>query len=302
MYSKIFDEGRRLSESEQNAVLETIAMFESETGYEFYVLIVDSVDNKNYQSHARLMRQTWAHNIDKSLMLVIAINDRHAELAATYELSNLFTLEFTNSLLVTHFVPDMHQGCLSAAILKFVAACQKAIQKAIQKAKDLQWWVDRNTTKVGKFRKHNVPFLNALKELIVPGVLFIIMILYLVQGYFRCPECHSWFTMSKKSASSCEYSGYEQKERVKRCLKCNYSKNVTKSNLFNNWGESKDRFNNNDRNNESSSQSTYQSRRYDRDDYEPRRNDRDDYGSSGGSSDRSSSGSNRNDGGGGADW
>jgi hypothetical protein len=75
--------------------------------YEFYLLIIDNVEGKQYEVHARLMRLKHTNNINNSLMLVVAVNGRHAELATTYALANLFTVEFTNNLLVTLFVPDI---------------------------------------------------------------------------------------------------------------------------------------------------------------------------------------------------
>ena len=87
-------------------------------------------------------------------MLVVAVNERHAELATAYALSELFTFEFTNNLLVTHFVPDMRQGHLSGALVKFVAECQKQIK--------LQWWVKRTRTAGGKPGKHDIPFFKTI--------------------------------------------------------------------------------------------------------------------------------------------
>ena len=64
MYSKIFNPGSRLQNSELDAVLDAIEVFENETGYEFYVLIVDSVEGKRYEAHARSMRLKRTHSID----------------------------------------------------------------------------------------------------------------------------------------------------------------------------------------------------------------------------------------------
>lgn len=283
MYSKVFDNNCRLQESERLSVLNEIELFESETGSEFHVLIIDSVEDKRFQTYARLTRLERSHNIDNSLMFVIALNDKHAELATTYALSSLFTDGFTNNLLVKNFVPDMRQGKLCVAIVKFVAECRKQVK--------LQWWMKPGRTERRMSQKFNTPTLNAIKGFAIPVVFLLAAFLYMFQNYFKCPECYSWFSLTKTWTKSCEFTGNKSDGRLTRCNKCDYVKDeITRSNSEHNGGSSNayehpSRY-------ESTSQNNYN---------EPSDYNRDN-GSLGSSSDWNQSGINQSDGGGGADW
>lgn len=77
---------------------------------EFAVMVLPRVRQRAFRAHAVASRRTATRRSDRSVLIVLATEDRHVEIATAACYAGHFTPEATRALLETHVVPLLRAG------------------------------------------------------------------------------------------------------------------------------------------------------------------------------------------------
>lgn len=120
---QIHDDEGHLDLQARSVVEQAVAAAAQRTGVEFIVLVVTSVPGRAFREHAIEQRRKLSAHRDSSLLLVLAVGDRHVELATSPKHNALFTPSLSQRLLVKESVPLLRQHRWGDGIVAAVNAC-----------------------------------------------------------------------------------------------------------------------------------------------------------------------------------
>lgn len=125
--STVEDQTGKLTSAEKARIESVLAQCAGKVGVEFDVLVVHQVPGRNFRDHAMAERKRMAAEGRNSILLVVALADRHVELATSPKYNNLFTKSVTHNLLLTSAVPLLREARLAQGILAAVEAAMELI-------------------------------------------------------------------------------------------------------------------------------------------------------------------------------
>jgi uncharacterized membrane protein YgcG len=114
---QVYDETRRLSAEERQSVENALAVAARKTGAEFLALVVETVAGRAFRQHAVEQRRFLSKNAGNSILIVVALGDRHVEIATNPKHNQLLTPALTNRLLVRNAVPPLRAGRVAEGIV-----------------------------------------------------------------------------------------------------------------------------------------------------------------------------------------
>jgi uncharacterized membrane protein YgcG len=171
------------------------------------LLIVRSIYGEDAREHARRMRQTMTFSTESSCIFVIALDDRHAELAVNSKFSTGFTPDQTTKLLTDNFVPSMRGNRLCEGIINTIVAIQLTIRP------DFLISCRRRTS--GLFKK----------RVLVPFMLFVVIVIWQLFGWIqthRCPKCEKLLSIHSEVLTYSTYSSTGLRETSYDCKHCEH--------------------------------------------------------------------------------
>jgi len=214
----IFDETKTLSQSDLNKLYDISSSFEAaHPGIELGVMVIRT--NKGKDSHAEGVRLynllgLGRESVNKGVLLIFAMDDRHVELIPGTGYNDLFTQAVSVGLLRESAVPLLLAGKPAEAI----AAALSAVAAI---AHEKECGVANPRLKKNRLLEN------------VFSVFFVMVFLWQIGSCVRgigtdiqdhsCPKCHSWMQVSRhavrEAAGAAEGTGI----RERRCQKCGFN-------------------------------------------------------------------------------
>ncbi len=175
--------------------------FPGEASAEVIVQIVPAVPGRRFREHAMAARREHSRHPERSLILVVSLEDRHAELATAPLWNDRFTAATSHGLLAEHFVPAMRAGDLVQALAGSLAAIGNKLGAATPASASSGpgWWrVDGIFCLVAAVFAYLFPFVRN----------------------HTCRECRSWGDYSERVVVAATYVSEGRNESHFRCRKC----------------------------------------------------------------------------------
>lgn len=107
---------------------------------ELIVCLVGSVPAKDFRERALRDRREFSTHPDRSILLLISLGDRHAEIATAPRFSRDFTAANCSKLLRTTLVPRMQDNLLPDAIESAVTAIAAAARAGARRRRRIAKW------------------------------------------------------------------------------------------------------------------------------------------------------------------
>jgi uncharacterized membrane protein YgcG len=106
---KLMDTVGLLDDAESQRLQAAAAAVLGDFRVELIVYVVDSVQGRDFREHAVASRSRMASDKDNSILLVVSLRDRHAEIATAPRYAGLFTPDAASALLRRTLVPLMRE-------------------------------------------------------------------------------------------------------------------------------------------------------------------------------------------------
>ena len=110
--SRIVDDAGVLTPVERERLAATATWSEAE----LIVHLVPSVVKRAFRQHAVAVRRQLSERYERSVIVVVAVADRHIEIATARSYAEHFDAATCNALLLQHAVPAMREGRIADAI------------------------------------------------------------------------------------------------------------------------------------------------------------------------------------------
>lgn len=222
---RLIDPLRLLSARDLKAIQFALGPVLSDCQAEFIVTLVDSVPGRKFREHAMASRRKLARDQTTSLILVIAVKDRHAEIATAPQFADRFTPAASTALLKAGLVPLMRRGRIADAIVSAVTGMRELLRRVDgREATALAWSRAR-----GPQRRR--AFSPGVFLLVIPAIFLAIMVFGPIQSCRQehaCRYCGKWCSITTKELKTATYSATGLSRRHYVCTGCgtNYSYTV----------------------------------------------------------------------------
>jgi uncharacterized membrane protein YgcG len=110
--TRIVDDAGVLTPAERERLATTATWSEAE----LIVHLVPSVVKRAFRQHAMAVRRQLSQHYERSVVVVLAVADRHLEIATAKGYAGLFDAAACNALLLQHAVPAMREGRTADAL------------------------------------------------------------------------------------------------------------------------------------------------------------------------------------------
>ncbi len=110
---RVVDQARILAPETEAALTEKLAALEAETGDQFVVVTLDSLQDKEIEDYGYQLGRAWgigsAEN-DGGVLLIVAPNERKVRLEVGYGLEPVLTDALSNQIIQTEILPPFREG------------------------------------------------------------------------------------------------------------------------------------------------------------------------------------------------
>ena len=114
---QLIDKDHILSADEYKRLEQSIADMVQDMYQEVIVCFVQAVPNRNFRKHAVALRQELSKDTNNSIILMVSLGDRHAEIATAPRFAHQFTPQASTALLRKTLTPLMKEGKTVAAVI-----------------------------------------------------------------------------------------------------------------------------------------------------------------------------------------
>jgi uncharacterized membrane protein YgcG len=109
---RIVDDAGVLSPADRNRLAATATW----SGAELIVHLVPSVTKRAFRQHAMAVRRQLSQHYERSVIVVLAVADRHIEIATASGYADRFDAATCNAILLQHAVPALREGRTADAL------------------------------------------------------------------------------------------------------------------------------------------------------------------------------------------
>jgi uncharacterized membrane protein YgcG len=131
---QLIDKDHVLAPAEYKRLEQSIADVTQDQYQEFIVCFVRSVADRNFREHAMALRRELSKDINTSIILLVSLHDRHAEIATAPRFVHLFTSRTSSALLKKTLTPLMKEGKIAEAITSSLKEICNVLQKKKSRA------------------------------------------------------------------------------------------------------------------------------------------------------------------------
>jgi uncharacterized membrane protein YgcG len=131
---QLIDKDHVLAPAEYKRLEQAIADVTQDKYQEFIVCFVRSVPDRNFRNHAVALRRELSKDVNTSIILVVSMHDRHAEIATAPRFAPLFTSRTSSALLKKALMPLMKEGKIAEAITSGLKEICNLLQKKKSRA------------------------------------------------------------------------------------------------------------------------------------------------------------------------
>lgn len=201
---RLEDETGRLDVDARDRLLAVLQQAERGTQAEFIVRVVAKVPWRAWRRQAVADRARLSSMSGRSILILVAIDDRHVEVATAPRFQSIFDSATTNALLTAHFVPRMRQDDLAGALQAAIPALAQRLAAGPASPTARRTSADK------------------------AGILVVLAAFVLILGFFTwrfvsdhlCPVCRSWGAVEHRVLEPATTTSQGRGEREFSCVAC----------------------------------------------------------------------------------
>jgi uncharacterized membrane protein YgcG len=206
---QLIDKGHVLPAAEYKRLESAIADIVQGMYQEFIVCFVQAVPNRDFRKHAVALRQELSRDTNNSIILVVSLGDRHAEIATAPRFAHQFTPRASTALLRKTLTPLMKEGKTAEAVIS-----------ALKSMCGLAQTKKQTTPKIA----------SAFLKFILISIILVLLgwIGYVHVKAHLCIECNHWVRIETMVKQAATYSSTGLEEINYICGNCgtHYTKTV----------------------------------------------------------------------------